>query len=177
MIQKDIFCAALCLKLIILMTIAPILMHHQITNTFNSKGNHAGHEITWKYPPYPWLFSTLQHFWEFFQTCIKPQHSASIPRWNKTLWRKLNLHVSHFCRTNSPTFISNKNHHIHHSSLFTKVHQNLYKTKVITFNVYSSFFISANLSSYSNYIFGTMDPDRTGVVTFEVNIESPNLWK
>ena len=109
------------------MTIAPILMHHQITNTFNSKGNHAGHEITWKFPPYPWLFSTLQHFWEFFQTCIKPQHSASIPRWNKTLWRKLNLHVSHFCRTNSPTFISNENHHIHRSILpfsqkFTKIY-------------------------------------------------------
>ena len=109
------------------MTIAPILMHHQITNTFNSKGNHAGHEITWKYPPYPWLFSTLQPFWEFFQTCIKPQHSASIPRWNKTLWRKLNLHVSHFCRTNSPTFISNENHHIHRSILpfsqkFTKIY-------------------------------------------------------
>jgi len=34
--------------------------------------------------------------------------------------------------------------------------------------VFSKFFpIGANLSSYSNYIFGTMDPDRTGVVTFE----------
>ena len=46
--------------------------------------------------------------------------------------------------------------------------------KIMPFIINSSFFIPANLSSYSNYIFGTMDPDRTGVVTFEVNTDNSN---
>ena len=46
---------------------------------------------------------------------------------------------------------------------------------LLSFIIWPYFYILANLSSYSNYIFGTMDPDRTGVVTFEVS-KLDNFW-
>ena len=46
---------------------------------------------------------------------------------------------------------------------------------LLSFLIWPDFRILANLSSYSNYIFGTMDPDRTGVVTFEVS-KLDNFW-
>ena len=46
---------------------------------------------------------------------------------------------------------------------------------LLSFIIWPYFYILANLSSYSNYIFGTMDPDKTGVVTFEVS-KLDNFW-